>query len=113
MLIYTNTSSKKTRKQRAKQRASWAAQQKQLGGPIKRVDQFVTLDRPRPAAIRPGCDDFRMIKSIDSIECDTFKRETKKYTGDAMIGIATLHKSNAVPVFSTEDAKDISRMRRG
>lgn len=34
------------------------------------------------------------------------------YTGSAMIGIATLHKSNAVPVFSEQDAQDISKMRR-
>ena len=37
---------------------------------------------------------------------------TPEYTGDKMIGIATMHKSNAVPVFSDESAKDISRMRR-
>jgi hypothetical protein len=38
---------------------------------------------------------------------------TKVYTGTKMIGIGTLHKSNSVPVFSDEEAKDISRMRRG
>jgi len=37
----------------------------------------------------------------------------KVYTGDQIIGIATLHKSNAVPVFSQEEAVEISRMRRG
>ena len=37
----------------------------------------------------------------------------KVYTGDKIIGIATLHKSNAVPVFSQEEAVEISRMRRG
>ena len=37
----------------------------------------------------------------------------KVYTGDKIIGIATMHKSNAVPVFSEEQAVDISRMRRG
>jgi hypothetical protein len=37
----------------------------------------------------------------------------KVYTGDKILGIATMHKSNAVPVFSDEQAKDISRMRRG
>lgn len=37
----------------------------------------------------------------------------KVYTGDRIIGIATLHKSNAVPVFSQEEAVEISRMRRG
>lgn len=37
----------------------------------------------------------------------------KVYTGDKIIGIGTMHKSNAVPIFSDEQAKDISRMRRG
>jgi len=36
----------------------------------------------------------------------------KVYTGDKVKGIATMHKSNAVPVFSDEQAVDISRMRR-
>jgi len=36
----------------------------------------------------------------------------KVYTGDKVKGIATMHKSNAVPVFSNEQAVDISRMRR-
>lgn len=39
--------------------------------------------------------------------------QAKKYTGDNMIGIGTLHKSNAVPIFSDNEAKEISRMRRG
>lgn len=37
----------------------------------------------------------------------------KVYTGTKVIGIATMHKSNAVPVFSDEEAVEISRMRRG
>ena len=37
----------------------------------------------------------------------------KVYTGDKILGIATLHKSNAVPVFSQQEAVDISKMRRG
>jgi len=40
------------------------------------------------------------------------KRESPKYTGGNIIGIATLHKSNAIPVFSVQEAKDISAMRR-
>ena len=36
----------------------------------------------------------------------------KVYTGTAMLGIGTLHKSNAVPIFSAEDAKDQANMRR-
>ena len=36
----------------------------------------------------------------------------KVYTGTMVKGIATMHKSNAVPVFSDEQAIDISKMRR-
>jgi hypothetical protein len=36
----------------------------------------------------------------------------KVYTGNAVVGISTLHKSNGVPVFSKEEAIDISKMRR-
>ena len=36
----------------------------------------------------------------------------KVYTGTKVIGIATMHKSNAVPVFSDEEAVDIAKMRR-
>ena len=35
------------------------------------------------------------------------------YTGTKILGIGQLHKSNAVPVFSNEEAIDIARMRRG
>ena len=35
------------------------------------------------------------------------------YTGTKILGIATMHKSNLVPVFSDEEAVDISKMRRG
>lgn len=41
-----------------------------------------------------------------------FKKETQTYTGTLIKGIATMHKSNAVPVINEEQAKDISSMRR-
>lgn len=34
------------------------------------------------------------------------------YTGDALLGIATMHKSNLVPVFKEADAVELSHMRR-
>ena len=37
----------------------------------------------------------------------------KVYTGTAVLGIAQMAKSNAVPVFSTQEIVDIGRMRRG
>ena len=41
------------------------------------------------------------------------KKEPPKYTGTLIKGIATMHKSNAVPVINEEQMQDISRMRRG
>jgi len=38
------------------------------------------------------------------------KRESQQYTGDFVIGIATLHKSNAVPVTNGKYAKEIKDM---
>ena len=38
--------------------------------------------------------------------------ESQKYTGTLVKGIATMHKSNAVPVIDQEQATDISSMRR-
>ena len=40
------------------------------------------------------------------------KAAPKIYTGTKVKGIATMHKSNAVPVFSDEEAVAISSMRR-
>lgn len=39
-------------------------------------------------------------------------KKSQQYTGDKIIGIGTMHKSNAVPIFNDQQAKDISTMRR-
>ena len=51
------------------------------------------------------------LKSVDTGGNATLA-PIKVYTGTMVKGIATMHKSNAVPVFSDEQAVDISRMRR-
>lgn len=40
------------------------------------------------------------------------KAPDKVYTGNKIKGIGTMHKSNAVPIFSDEEAVEISKMRR-
>jgi hypothetical protein len=40
------------------------------------------------------------------------KAPDKVYTGTNIKGIGTMHKSNAVPIFSDEQAVDIAKMRR-
>jgi len=54
----------------------------------------------------------------DATGCLTPKQEPMVYTGERkLLGIATMHKSNMVPVFEEENggrqfAKDLARMRR-
>jgi hypothetical protein len=52
------------------------------------------------------------IKSVDTGLGNATLKPAKQYTGTKVKGIATMHKSNAVPVFSDEEARDISKMRR-
>jgi hypothetical protein len=52
------------------------------------------------------------IPSQDTGWVTCVKTQDKEYTGTKIKGIGTMHKSNAVPVFSDEEAKDISKMRR-
>ena len=62
---------------------------------------------------RVGADVARSLRSLDTSVSYTEKKESMKYTGTLVKGIATMHKSNAVPVIDEEQMKDISRMRRG
>jgi len=56
---------------------------------------------------------YPSLTSSSSGGSGTYK-ETQKYTGDLIVGIATMHKSNAVPVMKgTSQAEDIAKMRRG
>lgn len=57
--------------------------------------------------------DREQFDSLNANVGNCLKRESLKYTGTLVKGIATMHKSNAVPVIDEEQMKDISRMRRG
>ena len=62
---------------------------------------------------RIGADHARNLQSLNTNVSNTERKESLKYTGTLVKGIATMHKSNAVPVIDEEQMKDISRMRRG
>ena len=44
---------------------------------------------------------------------DTARKDSPQYTGTLVKGIATMHKSNSVPIINAQQAIDIARMRRG
>ena len=114
-LIYTRAASKKKpRKPTAQQRqlqAEWEAILKKHATPAPRkrptqiINPVVTDCAPR---------ETRRIASLNEWVTGTVSsKPTPVYTGSAILGIGTLHKSNAVPVFSQDEAVEISKMRRG
>jgi len=94
---------------------SWNAIQKKWGVEAedkkrKRAMAAETLTYSLPTPI--GRTNTHHIKSLNSGAGVATLLPAKIYTGTKVKGIATMHKSNAVPVFSDEEAIDISRMRR-
>lgn len=72
----------------------------------------------KPAPLRADYSHVRETPDYPSrFETDVLggtRKESRVYDGERhLIGIATLHKSNMVPVFSQADAEAISKMRRG
>lgn len=57
-------------------------------------------------------DEGVVYRSADSGSMNTARMDKKEYTGSLIRGIATMHKSNAVPILSQEEATDIATMRR-
>ena len=60
------------------------------------------------------CNELKRYPSADGVvsskECR--RRESPKYTGTLIKGIATMHKSNAVPIIDQKHATEISRMAK-
>jgi len=59
----------------------------------------------------PGRETAR-VESQDTGWVTCTKVKDTEYTGTKVKGVGTMHKSNAVPIFSDDEAKDISSMRR-
>ena len=115
MIIHPHIPKRKPKKPNAQQRAlkaNWQEIQEKYGVKEKIKHTIETRVTTSNRVIRPGSD-TRHIPSLDSGLGFAIKKPIQEYTGDAMIGIGQLHKSNAVPIFSKEDAIDISKMRRG
>ena len=61
---------------------------------------------------KPACRETPKIPSLPFTGAPCTKKASPVYTGTKVKGIGTMHKSNAVPIFSDDEAKDIATMRR-
>lgn len=110
MIIHTNQKSKKKPQntpEKQQLRADWnkVLQKYESKSTVKRTVTPAKKPEPyRRETIRhPSLDTGRGIAAAV---------EAQAYTGDAMIGIGQMHKSNAIPVFRQDDAEALSKMRR-
>jgi len=121
-----------TDKQRLKLEQDWRAHNKQMRRINCHSSQYDTLEeyiaytrgeykskkKPKKSDeyVSPPSANYRSTAHIPSLGDGVGtapKKEHPKYTGDLIVGIATMHKSNAVPVMrGTTQSKDISAMRR-
>lgn len=85
--------------------AKWASMSTKVTSP-KRESLSYNLSAPVGR-------ETKHIPSLNTGEGIASTKQIPQYTGTKIIGIGTLHKSNAVPIFSDEEAVEISRMRRG
>ena len=92
---------------------NWKALQKKWGIEIeeKKRKRGLAADtwQPKETIFRR---ETPKIESLPFTAGPCVKAPDKVYTGDKIKGIGTMHKSNAVPVFSDEEAQDIAKMRR-
>lgn len=61
----------------------------------------------------PGRSTTHNIPSRNTGDGIASSKPVPQYTGTKMLGIGVMHKSNSVPIFSDQEAVDISKMRRG
>ena len=95
--------------------SSWKELQKKWGVDAdekkrKRALSAETLSYSLPTPV--GRTNTHHIKSLNSGAGVAILAPAKVYTGTKIKGIGTMHKSNAVPIFSDQEAIEISQMRR-
>lgn len=87
-------------------------------GAKKYKKEFVEWKSGRQTYSEKRCEDMRNYKSCvsgavtDISQRGDAKKESPMYTGTYVKGIATMHKSNAVPVADPQHAIDIARMAK-
>jgi len=80
------------------------------GLPKKTTRKFEELKSTLPSTYRSTSHIPSRMEMGNTDSCAL--KESPKYTGTLIKGIATMHKSNAVPIIDDQQAKDISSMRR-
>lgn len=112
-ILFTSLGKSKKKKPNAKQRElneSWKKMLKKY--PTKNVAKPTQQLSDVYSLGKPACRETPKHPSLPFTGGPCPLKPNPVYTGDKIKGIGTMHKSNAVPVFSDQEAKDIATMRR-
>lgn len=117
MIIHGYVRKQKSKKLTKVQQAEYDAWCKKVGIGVKPTKVIKTGKTPNkmPKLVIPSDRNPKHYPSVDTgVKVANWNKKDKvtQYTGDKMIGVGTLHKSNAVPVFNDSEAKDMAKMRR-
>ena len=114
-VYYTTTSNRKRKKQ--KKSKSILAAEKEHAKFLKRMGvgsrSSVGLEQRSSKPWVTGSSPVESAKPKVVYDSSMAKKEEKVYTGTEIIGIAQMHKSNAVPVRGKKQATEVANMRRG
>ena len=96
------------------QQESWKEFMKRWGieAEDRKRQRGLAAPEMNPVVTKPYVRETAKIESLPFTAGPCLKAPDKVYTGTAIKGIGTMHKSNAVPIFSNEQAEDIAKMRR-
>lgn len=114
MIIYIDTRSKKRKptKKQVAQYQTWLDEISSMSTNFSRGKKKVVQSSFPKLTTPPGRETVRHPSMVTPGGSTTKPVHGKVYTGTAMKGIGTLHKSNAVPIFTDEEARDQASMRR-
>jgi hypothetical protein len=116
-LIYTSTKSKIKSKRKPgweKAEAEYQAWLKKHGIDSSKKSKKVPIGSTTSPVVVSGVmrRETPHYPSLNSLSGSTAPTLKKVYTGDKIVGIAAMHKSNLVPIFNDDAAKDVASMRR-
>ena len=109
----TNTKKRKVRKKTQSQLAAERVHEKYLKKMGIGSRSSVGLEQRSSKPWVTGSSPVECAKPKVVYDSSMAKKEEKVYTGTEIIGIAQMHKSNAVPVRGKKQATEIANMRRG
>ena len=116
-LIYTSQRSKKRKTKKSKSLLEAEAKHdkwlRKMGCHPDQVNKK-KLNEYRNRSLVSSEENVESYKLSNNISGFAPKKDKNVYSGSRkLLGIATMHKSNLVPVFDKSDAKELAKMRRG